>query len=562
MVLAGCPPRGSEPSKEGYYRVQLHLHGSLSEGDGSMRGQNDMAHRLGTVDGLWWTDHDWRIAGHGTLTGFRFESREESYPVPFRDTPWTRKRSDKARIGWRTRADAGIAEHWQRLSPDVVAEGGHSLEIGGRSRPGASDWQWTGIHLQAGNWRLQTPLAADPAVEIEVYPVTPFSAHQQLEIRLQLSRQPEGPVTLIYVLGAPGEASADHRAAIIPVSAPAGRWSKLALRPAEDATRLGLGGWDNALRTVHLGVQVRRGAEASFYVDHLRIRRQRSGAEVLARAEEMAASLAEEFELFNHVGLEISYGTHLNVYLPEIELPDFERYPHGMPPRDVVAWAHQRHGVASYNHVFGTGWRSPRKARRKYRERVRYLIENRAFGADLLEVGYPHRVLPLDRHLRVWDALSHERVFITGIGTSDSHSQTQGWRGGNNFTSWVWAEGPERRQLIAGLDAGRVFFGDPTKFQGEVHLATTDGIPMGQVVETAEPSRDVVARVSGLPEGCTVIWIDDGKTGRRLSPPAGDLTDTYRVNTLTFRFVRLEIWKDDKGVAFSNPVYFVPASAR
>ena len=43
------------------YAVQTHVHGSMSEGPGSMRGANIQAKKLG-LDVLWWSDHDWRMA--------------------------------------------------------------------------------------------------------------------------------------------------------------------------------------------------------------------------------------------------------------------------------------------------------------------------------------------------------------------------------------------------------------------------------------------------------------------------------------------------------------------
>ena len=57
-VPASHMPDGLQP-----YSMQLHLHGSMSEGSGSMRGANIRAKEAG-VDILWWTDHDWRMAYH------------------------------------------------------------------------------------------------------------------------------------------------------------------------------------------------------------------------------------------------------------------------------------------------------------------------------------------------------------------------------------------------------------------------------------------------------------------------------------------------------------------
>lgn len=559
VLLAGLALGAPAAAAERYYPVQLHLHGSMSEGDGSMRGHNAVAHALGTVDALWWTDHDWRVAGHGHLPGFGFDQLREVSPVPARETPWSEGEDGTAAVRWKEERDPGIADLTARLDDEVVAAGASSLRLEVRSMPRNDAWRWAGITLDAAGGRLKAPLAADVEVEVLVRPGRLSDDGRPL-IRLHLSRQVDAVAEIDYVLGKAGDPRVEERdgrrVGVVPMAAPAGRWTRLVLGVTHDAERLGLGGWDNSLRRISIGAEVRRGGRAALHVDELRVRRLRSGAEVLARAEQIAADLGREYGLVNHVGLEVSYAVHMNVYLPRIELPDFERYPHGMPPHDVVGWAHERGGVASYNHVFGT---LPEQIS-EYDQRVRYLLDNRAFGADLLEVGYPHRVLPLKRHLEVWDTLSRDGVVIGGVGTSDSHSQTVGWRDGNNYVTWVWARSTAREDLIAGLRSRRAFFGDPVRFRGELFLETADGVPMGQVVRSAARRHDVFLRITALPEGATVRWIEQGKVVKTLSPPAGDFARTFRVKTRKDRFVRAEVWLGERGIAFSNCLYFVAAS--
>jgi hypothetical protein len=244
----------------------------------------------------------------------------------------------------------------------------------------------------------------------------------------------------------------------------------------------------------------------------------------------------------------------MNAYLPDVELPDFERHPHGMSPEEIVPWVHERGGVTSYNHVFG----ALDNQAGEYEQRTRRLLEGRGFGADLLEVGYPHRVFPLERHLEVWDRLSRDRVVIGGIGTSDSHNYNQGWKSGNNYVTWVWARGPGRLELIEALATRHAFFGDPVHFKGELRLETADGIPMGQAVRTDRGHRDVVLRITDLPAGTEVRWIEQGEVKRVFRPPPGDFTKELRVKTKSYRFARAEVWQGDRGLAFSNGLYFVP----
>jgi hypothetical protein len=427
------------------------------------------------------------------------------------------------------------------------------------AKPDAEDWQWAGVRIES-DW-MHAPLAADVVVHLDLKVPQKAEPGRQAVVRFELSRQVEGFAELIYVLGGSGKPEVvvrdQRRVGFVPVEVRLDKWTSVALPVTEDAKRLGLGGWDNNLRVIRLGTRVRQGATGRLLVDTLRIERRRSPAEVLARAETMAADLEREFGLTNHVGLEISYATHMNVYLPHIEMPDLVSHPHGLAPREIVAWAHGKGGVVSYNHVFGAT--SPQIS--QYDERVAFLLENAAFGADLLEVGYPHRVLPLERHLEIWDTLSRQRVFLTGIGTSDSHRQNQGWVRGNNYVTWVWAQGPERSPMIEGLRERRAFFGDPTIFRGQLFLETTDGHPMGSIVTAEKSSYDVVLRVTALPPRSTIRFVEQGKVVATLEPPAGDFLHTFPVATTQYRFVRAELWQGKRGVAFSNCLYFVPAAS-
>ena len=83
-VLYFASRSASAPENLRPYSVQMHLHGSMSEGSGSMRGANVQAKRLG-LDVLWWTDHDWRIAYHTYADGYDFEADDLSAtrPVPY-----------------------------------------------------------------------------------------------------------------------------------------------------------------------------------------------------------------------------------------------------------------------------------------------------------------------------------------------------------------------------------------------------------------------------------------------------------------------------------------------
>ncbi len=548
----------------GYYAAQLHLHGSFSEGRGTMRGHNLAAGRVGGIDVLWWTDHDWRVARHTYLSSFDFEVRFREQTIPHRNVPW-KKPPRIISYGWRSQTGgARLAESGVRATEEEAAEGRKSLQVEAAARPGSDLWGWSGAGLAAKGGRFQATLAAEVVLKLAVQPLA-LGDDARAVVSLQLSRQPEGLAELRYVVGDAGERRVERSAGrvvgVVPLAVPsAGTWSEIVLPVTADAVGLGLGGWDNHLGGILLAAEARRGAAAAVRFDDLRIETALGGEGLLARQIEMAAALEDEFGLVNHVGSEISYSFHMSAYLPRAELPDFDRYPNGMSAPQIVAWAHERGGLVSYNHIFGTAISiTDPEVRARLRSQGRtYAVENRAFGTDLLEVGYPQRVEPLIAHLGVWDELSAAGVFLTAIGSSDSHDQVTGWFDGNNFVTWVWAASPGAEDLIAGLRRGHAFLGDPTRFRGTLDLETAGGHPMGRVVLTDRPRSEVRLRLTELPAGTRIRWIVDGEAAKTSSPPAGDHQESLLVDTRAYRFVRVEAWFGERGIAFSNCLYFVP----
>lgn len=565
----GSEPEATAPSAR-YYSVQLHLHGSLSEGVGTMAGQTRAAQELGGVDVLWWTDHDWRIARHTFVDRFDFDQLRRRIPIPHRGAPWS-KRPRKILTAWHRR-DGGeaLAVAEQKIRRQAL-QGEGALELSASARPGQLSWGWTGGEVDASGGRFTRPLSSEVTVRLAVRPEMPLGEDAQLEIRFALSRQEEGLAELLYRVGETGprrRRTQDGKlVGVVPVTAPPGEWTQLTLPVSKDAQELDLGGGDNSLRRVDVRLWVRRGAEARVLVDDLRLEALRDGAAVLALEEQRAKELEAASGIVQHVGLEISYGVHFNAFLPRVELPDFGAFPHGMEPRATVDWVHERGGVVSYNHIFGAGDEPEEEVQEELAPRGDLAVRERLYGADLLEVGYPQRVLPLSQHLAVWDRLSANGTVVTGIGTSDSHDQEEGWRGGNNFLTWVWAADTGRAALLEGLRCGRVFFGDPARFRGTLELATEEGRPMGQVIEHDGASQRLVLTATALPPDSRIRWIVDGRVTREETPALQDARPDAAGSPATFRsellttvgdpgFVRVEVWQGGRGLAFTNPLFF------
>ena len=118
---------------------------------------------------------------------------------------------------------------------------------------------------------------------------------------------------------------------------------------------------------------------------------------------------------------------------------------------------------------------------------ARDLLDHAAWGARLMEVGYPQgRGGSLADYLRLWDILTAHGLFLTGYGSSDSHDITKNWFSGNNFCGFFLLDAalpdpaPESAFLDA-MKAGRAYTGDPTRLRCEVEFAAADGLPMGGV---------------------------------------------------------------------------------
>jgi hypothetical protein len=221
--------------------------------------------------------------------------------------------------------------------------------------------------------------------------------------------------------------------------------------------------------------------------------------------------------------------------------------------------------VLSLNHIFGTNappagfdQKDPDSVRRLEELRIRELTENRVYGADILEVGYPTRVLPMNSFLRVWDALSSAGIDVVGNGISDTHGSVAGWYNGNNFVSWVWAHSASVADIVDGFRRGDVFFGDPLQFKGGLlTLTTDDGHRMGSVVITSKPEHLVTAKLVGLPAGARVRIVTNGGAGAEAVAAAAPFEKQVRIDTSAPAFVRAEAFTaEGRPLVFSNPIYF------
>lgn len=586
-------PPADAAAPERPWSVQLHLHGSYSEGVGSIDSHSWEAADVG-ADVLWWSDHDFRIDSYRHPSTFGFEDWTE--PIdrgePWKEIDWLpRGRADDreedagpARKGLRRQPLRSLAGGDGAIVADRADEGSRSLRV--RAIGDGPDFAGHLYPLKASRSTFKRPLGSDVSLGISVFPEkTGGDARGIVEIGLS-EHAPRGDLpmvehTLRYVLG-PGSTPLRRVGAVAEagIAVEPGRWNRLVLPVARDAAAAfpGVRPGDDSMGSIALGVETRSGAEASVLFDRLRIEQRLSGPAAWKRQVEVIDDVARGYPgLVELQGSEISYASHhLNEFSLDTGPVDYDdvfarvadrraRDPKLDPAdevaRIVVERVHAKGGLVSYNHMFG----APMAGRARLVERdetLAAMVRNRLHGADVLEVGYRDRGgHDLADHVGVWDDLAAHGIFPVGVGVSDSHGGSrQRWRGSpNNFVTWILAPAPTRRDLLEGLRAGRAFFGDVTLFDGSLDMSSDRGFRMGQIVVTDRPRAAISIRASGLAKG-DVLRAVDGGAGATIPVDASDFSAKREVEIAPERATvfRVEVdSRDGTAKVLGNPIVFV-----
>ena len=583
-----APPSQAPAPESGPWSVQLHLHGSFSRGLGSMASQLWQADDVG-VDVVWWSDNDFRISSNRSVSAFSFE--DEAEPAD-RGESWTALGPREAALrkhlrGWRS-AERGRQGYEAAGSFTVEngRDGSRNFRIGAEAL-GALDFIRSSRRFSADGGLHHRPLASEVTVRLAVLPLEHDSDGRAF-VEFVLSEQAPARRTPArvrrvhyYLSNEDSEPWLEAATLRIPVPFRPGEWNDLALELTAD-TVAGFPsgeGWDNGLGGIELGVEARAQATPSAHFDDLKIEQVASGPAAYARQRELMERLGRRWpEVAQYQGVEISHsGHHLNELSVGTELLDYDRLAsesglldRGDGPLDedalarfvlgrAVEAAHARGGLISHNHMFGVelgeGAVGPEPE-----AVLEELAAERLFGADLIEVGYRRKGgRGLAEHLWVWDRLAQRGLFPVGIGASDSHGgPAQRWRWSpNNFVTWVLAPTSGREDLIAGLRAGRAFFGDIARFDGRVDLESGRGFRMGQIVVTDRGSATVLLWAEGARVGDDLRAVEADGVAATWHDPGEEIVVAHELARIP-GFVRLELTDGAGGVyAVSNPVHFV-----
>ena len=556
------------------FLMAMHIHACFSEGIASMDTHLQQA-KHNDIDVIWWTEHDHRMVARRYLKDVHFDGLTEQ--------------TDGLTLVWRSKNEGQLSTSSATIvtTPVVATDpGGKALKLAARSSASSSGTRR--LVADPTNFGLNTSIT-DTTVNLSVQPQL-VGTNAWTDIRLVTSYRPPtggrpaGEYAIVYRIGGSQAAGTrdflDQFTALVVLAAPVGVWTSLALDPVSDLDSF----WprtdfrDSALIEFSLAATSRLGADSQAVFDAMTFdRQQRTAAEVLATQR----SLIEHYEtkyptVRQQRGVEASENTpHLNWFGHP-----FIWNANGPANQDLataIEYIHNSGGVASYNHPYGTsgGPFSDSQRLSKRRALTATLINERLFGADVLEVGYltGRAGMHLSDYVGLWDALSRNAIFATGNGTSDDHNgrnwMALGWRA----VTGVWSESTELRPLLRALRAGRAWFTDPLYYKGSIQLLANGFVSMGQAGIVTKSKVDLAITTDPLPVDWTVQVIrgvvDEAGASSpdplvtRVSYPSttGSLGSlTVSIATSTSCFVRVEV-QDQDGVTrlYSNPVWLLRA---
>jgi len=546
--------------------AQLHLHGSLSEGSGTMRGHTASAAAQG-LDLLWWTDHDFLYYPNHflELTGFNFDECRLGKEL----SAWPSTRTVSA--GWE-QVESGLATLIAEPREDAAYKGACGLRLSGTSHARPDIQSGTYAVVVKPDINLKS-LLADVSLRFAFRPRQASDA-VGMEVTVWLSSASSSGTTgqtraIRFGYGAvPAQRAANPD--IVGVSLPGrpGEWTAvdydLSAIAAEHFPDLA---GDLHAELVRLSVYSARGETAAFDIDELEWSQEVVGAPLQDRQRALLKTLDDT--PMHLVGQEISLlgAPHLNAFGSGVPFVPYWAGDHWTGSL-ISAFVREHGGMTACAHMFGV---SKDLAEEPWRSQLvadtldAYLAED-AYGCELLEVGYRQRVGDVWDFLSVWDRLTGAGLYLTGIGASDVHNDIDWDSQINNFVTWIQTASSHEEDLLWGLRRGAVWFGDPSIFPDGVSvelLAPEVLASMGQVVVDHPSPTPLTFTITPLPADASVVLVDAGKPLREWSSVhGGRLSGTHTVEPSSGSIYRLEVYDSDgRPILFSNPITFVDAAA-
>ena len=528
-----------------YYPITLHIH-SVWERRASMEGHFYNAQKLG-IHHMYLTDHDNRMGRRfNHIDHFDFSKGElmilESRPED----------SGKVRHGFTILqqddgATAKVEENALCLS--ATAQG--------------ADWSTVTVEFDSSSKRHEVALLAKMMLYLGMQ-VSAQDEDMRAMVDIKLSQRPPefefGRVR--YVFGN-AEGLESPYVAVFPMQN-SGEFERYALNLLEDAAKVG--GGDNVLNTISFSVSARNGKSATLRLNELKITSDLSFEEGRKEQQKLAEKIGEKYGVTPIVTSEISAaGPHKICFSPCVPIIDYQKMGYNLTDEDAMTYVQNHRGIYSRNHPFEKVKRKllsdiPAEEKAELKEMmIREIVENRAWRASMIEIGYPAQRSGASRqdHLRMWDTLSAAGVFITGYGDSDNHSNDRNWFDHSNFVAYIGAEEPSIEGFIEGMLSGNLYSGDPVYIKDmDLSFESTEGKKMGQITFNPHPG-EAVLKLSGLPEGCSVVWSANGEIVRT-DECSGSYFGTCPIPTnAETNFVRVEAYCGDRCILITNPIYHI-----
>lgn len=526
-----------------YYPVHLHLHTSMETG-GSLAGHIYNAKKLG-MRYIWFTDHDYRLyIRRKAIRGFDFLTPETSRI----------SETDGFPEGWSVTPaeNAEMVPCCDRFKMKIHADGKDN-----------TDWNAASAEFVSGKnftkSRHVCSLQHDVTVRMNLNADVSDTENARIIITVPLSkRPPDGQYgRMLYVLGNTQGLEATHTQ-IIPLKLSNG---ELSLHVSEDVSDdPDIGGRDNAFGGVTVTVEARGSAHAGAVIGASEFVTTRFGDEVRSEQRKLAENLYRETGVQAFIASEFSeIGMHKNCFNTDIPLLPMRE--EGFTEDEGSAYLKENHAVFAYNH--------PLAGKISSLERAEELLATRAYGATLMEVGYPEgRYGTLDEYLELWDILTASGLFLTAYGSSDSHDMTKNWFSGNNFCAYLGVADstPEpitESVFLEAMRRGNAYTGDPTKLSGKIDFTAENGAPQGSILRRSiGDSVKVRFSASEVLKGWKFRCIKNHEITDTVVLEGGEFSyETQLTLTKPVSFCRCELW-DENGrlILLTNPIHLVRSS--
>lgn len=550
------------------FLVDLHLHGSLSERQGTMLNHTRQA-MLAGYDGLWWTDHVEKTMSRYFVHRVRFEQDLDGDAIGGYSTP-------NGRFAFEPPTAGSGSLSYSTSSPP---EGNAFARVELTTLP-SDPWLTASLVYSSENETHHASLFSRQVLHAFLRNVV-LSGDAGVVLRVGFTSAPDGwsregiPFALEYF--APGSSlpAPPQGTQRIPLAmGGGGTWSQIQLDLLPEAEAF----WDVdlGLREMRLSLYARSGGACAIDVDDFFV--EQKGPTDLQLFETQREYLETRLNgrLFHEIGMEVGGPEHLNYLTSNQTEHLIALFPNNVPalpnllpsnpasytyPSSGVSWIRKHGGVAVLAHVFGTRL-PPHELTNAEAAAVRArVVGARAWSADAMEVGYYHRGRPLQDHLQVWDDLSQRRAYVTGVGVSDNH-WVKPWRQlDNRMGTWIRAAAPVGSELCASVKSGDVFFGDPFLFDpdGDFLLDEASGrYRMGDVAITSG-TESLRLRVQGAAAGMQLRLLHNGVLASSSPPLAGTSGSLHAtLAVMPGDWVRAELrGPGGEPVLFSNPVYFI-----